>query len=139
MSNAEMTGPHVARDLSRRFPDVDWIAALAKGAVASRADVEAMLASSARLPDRILLAAEEIERHIHPGDPAAADDVFAASTNADAAPIEVDAEAGAVVLPAPKPHPSRSGSRHEMGERRAEHETADGKTAEHRTEDHRHD
>ncbi len=36
--------------------------------------------------------------------------------------MEVDGEAGLQIVPSPKPHPSRSNSRHEQGVRPEDHE-----------------
>jgi len=113
----QTTGAELVAMLSSRHPDVDWLAALAKGAVMSRADVEDMLSGPAPLPAVLIDAASDLDRTIVPGDPTARDDVFGAQTNDADSPMEVDAEAGLTTVPSSKPHPSRSNSLNEMGER----------------------
>ncbi len=111
-------GRSLADLLARRHPGEDWIAALAKGAVMSRPDVEAILASDDPAPPAILEAASSLEAMLQPPDPYGQDDIFEARTNDDQAVMEVDGEAGLTNVPSSKPHPSRSNSRHEMGERK---------------------
>jgi hypothetical protein len=113
-------GEAVRRDLERRYPDRDWLAALAKAAVASRADVEAML-DAEFIPPELEQAAAEVDALMAPPDPGAADRdrPFSASTNDADAIMEVDGEAGLNATPAPKWRPSQTGSPHEAGERPA--------------------
>lgn len=117
MNRTIPTGPEVAAALSRAYPGQDWIAALGRGALLSRSDVETCLVTEAPVPPALLDAYTEIERHLDLGQPTATDDVFAASTNDTDAPMEVDAEAGMTVSPGAKMAPSRTGSPHEMGEK----------------------
>lgn len=118
---AATNGADLAVMLAGRYPGRDWLAALAKGAVMPRADVERHMQSTYPPPGSILRAIEDLDQTLDPGDPGAGDDVFAADTNDDVARMEVDAEAGMTVSPAPKTSPSRSGSPHEMGEDKARH------------------
>lgn len=111
-------GTSLASTLARRHPDEDWLAALAKGAVMSRCDVERILESSDPVPPMILEAAAAIDRTLQPPDPSSSDDVFEAKTNDQDAQFEVDSEAGLTNLPSPKPHPSRSDSPDAMGVRK---------------------
>jgi hypothetical protein len=106
-------GQELARALERRYPDRDWLAALAKAAVVPRAEAERMLAGET-LPDTLLDAVKALPDVIDPGDPDATDDIFDADTNADAAAMEIDGEAGMVVSPSNKGMPSQTGSEHEM-------------------------
>ncbi len=122
---ATATGPHLAAALTERHPHEDWLAALAKGAVMSRGDVEQILMSEAPLPQTILDAVLDLEQTLAPPDPSGADDLFEARTNADDAMMEVDGEAGMQTVPSPKPHPSRSNSLHEQGVREEDHENND--------------
>jgi hypothetical protein len=116
------TGLALAERLARRHPAEDWVAALAKGAVMSRIEVEAALASDQPAPPRILAAVDALERMLQPPDPQGQDDVFEARTNDRDATMEVDAEAGLTNVPSPKPHPSRSDSPHSMGERKEDYQ-----------------
>lgn len=113
-------GRGLADALARRYPADDWLAALAKGAVMSRGDVEAHLLSAEPMPSAILEAAAQLDELLRP--PEAGDHVFAAETNDEAAAIETDAEAGLHVLPGPKQHPSRSNSPDEMGQREGDYQ-----------------
>lgn len=63
----EITGLRLARTLAHAYPDRDWIAALGRGAVMPRADIEQLLAGQGALPKALLKAADEIERHLDPG------------------------------------------------------------------------
>jgi hypothetical protein len=110
----EMTsGRELVRAMERLYPDRDWLAALAKAAVVPRAEVERMLAGET-LPDTLTNAVKALPETLDPGDPDATDDIFDADTNADAAVMEVDGEAGMVVSPSNKGMPSQTGSEHEM-------------------------
>lgn len=116
------TGLALAERLARRHPGEDWIAALAKGAVMSRGELEGILASDEPAPPPILSAAAELEELLRRPDPQGQDDVFEARTNDVAAPIEVDAEAGLTTVASPKPHPSKSNSPNEMGVRKEDYQ-----------------
>lgn len=122
---ATATGPALAAALTERHPHEDWLAALAKGAVMSRGDVERILTTEAPLPQTILDAVIDLENTLTPPDPAGADDLFEARTNDTDAMMEVDGEAGLQTVPSPKPHPSRSNSLHEQGVREKDHENND--------------
>jgi hypothetical protein len=110
------TGPMLARELSSRFPQEDWLAALGRGAVLPRVEVEQWLATDSPVPPALLKAAQDIERHLDLGQPGHGDHIFRARTNAPDAPMEVDAEAGMTVTPGAKMAPSKTGSPFEMGE-----------------------
>lgn len=114
--SAHSSGLELASMLAARYPDEDWLAAIAKGAVMPRADVERALQSPEPPPGSILRAIEDIDLTLTPGDPAADDHVFAARDASGAARMEVDAEAGLNVLVSPKTSPSKSGSPYEAGE-----------------------
>lgn len=105
-------GPALARELQRRHPEQDWLAALAKAAGKARGDVERYLQEHGTLPAALRQAAGDVGRLLAP-DSAPGRDAFARTNDVDA-PMEVDAEAGAVVQPANKGMPSLSGSEHEM-------------------------
>ena len=115
---AQLDGAQLVAELSQRYPDADWLAALAKGAVMSRSEVDGHINAGSPLPDRIVQAVQQIEDHLSPPDPADQSNVFAAQTNDDAAQMEVDGEAGLTVLPGARPNPSKSDSIHSMGQRR---------------------
>jgi hypothetical protein len=104
--------------LARRHAGQDWIAAVAKGVGANRAEIEGHFRSAEPLPPDVRAAVDQLAALLAPPDPSARDDVFASSTNSDAAPIEVDAEPGVTISNPVKPTPSRSGSPHEMGVKR---------------------
>jgi hypothetical protein len=108
-------GASLALDCARRHPGQDWLAALAKGARMNRAEVEDHLRATTPAPRALVDAARDLDALLAPPDADASDHVFAAETNSDAAPMEVDAEAGMIVTPGEKPRPSQSGSRHEAG------------------------
>ncbi len=110
-------GQEAAVMLARRYPGQDWLAAVAKGAVMSRGEVERHFQMSGPLPDELAAAVAEIDRHLETPDAGARDHVFAADTNDHAAAIEVDGEAGLNVVPGPQPKPARAGSVHEMGQK----------------------
>ncbi len=118
---AAMNGAELAVALAKRYPGEDWLAALAKSAVMPRGEVERHLQASAPPPGSLLRAIEGMDAALDPPDPQATDDVFAASTNDRDAQLEVDSEAGHVVLPHPKPSPSKSNSPNELGTRTDEH------------------
>jgi hypothetical protein len=106
-------GQELARALEIRYPDRDWLAALAKAAVVPRIEIERMLAGET-LPDTLTNAVKALPRTLDPGDPDAIDDIFDAGTNAASAAMEIDGEAGMVVSPSNKGMPSQTGSEHEM-------------------------
>jgi len=116
------SGPELAAALSRRHPNDDWLAALAKGAVMNRGDVEEILRSDAPPPQQIIDAVTALETVLRPPDPEARDDVFEAQTNAQDAVMEVDGEAGLQTVASPKPHPSRSNSPDEQGVREGDYQ-----------------
>jgi hypothetical protein len=105
-------GPALARELQRRHPGDDWLAALSKAAGKPRGDVERYLQEPGTLPQELNEAARQVGSLLSP-DAAPGRDAFARTNDVDA-PMEVDAEAGAVVLPSNKGMPSQSGSEHEM-------------------------
>lgn len=110
------TGRNLALALRRRFPEQDWLGALAKAAVLPRGEVEWLLQQEGPPPPELVRAADEVEGLLaEPAQDAAQDDhAFAATTNDADAPMEVDREAGMTVSPANKGMPSRSGSAYEM-------------------------
>ena len=116
------TGRSLAEWLASRHPGEDWIAALAKGAVMNRPDIEAILASDEAAPPAIIEAAQNLEAMLQPPNPAGQDDIFEARTNDDQAVMEVDGEAGLNTVPSSKPHPSKSNSPDEMGERKEDYQ-----------------
>lgn len=113
----KLDGAGIADALSRRYPHDDWLAAVAKGAVVNRSEVESHLSPGVAPPESILRAIRDIERHLAPPDPTSTENVFSAQTNDDDAMMEVDGEAGMTISPSPKPHPSKSNSPNEMGVR----------------------
>jgi hypothetical protein len=117
MTSPTPTGPQVAAALSHAYSGQDWIAALGRGTLLPRAEVEQYLVTDAPVPPALLQAYQDIEQHLHLGTPTAKDDVFNATTNDADAPMEVDAEAGMTVSPGAKMAPSQTGSPHEMGEK----------------------
>ena len=119
---ATATGRELSLELARRYPNDDWVAALAKGAVMNRGDVERILQTEVPVSEGILEAAMNLEQTITPPDPQAQDDLFEAQTNARDAVMEVDGEAGLNMVPSPKPHPSRTNSPNEQGVRGEDYE-----------------
>lgn len=122
------SGRLLAMALNDRFPDRDWLAALAKAAMLPRSEVERLLRREEAPPASLVEAAREIETLLDvPTVAGPRDHRFAATTNDTDAPMEIDHEAGMVTSPSSKDMPSQTGSRHEMRTREP--------TAEHNVED----
>lgn len=109
------SGRRLALALQKRFPEHDWLAALAKAAVLPRGEVERLLQLEAPPPPALMEAAREVETLLaEPAQPGSNDHVFAATTNDTDVPMEVDREAGMTASPENKGMPSQTGSEHEM-------------------------
>lgn len=113
------TGPALALALQRRHSGHDWLAALAMAARRPRGDIERYLQEDGQLPPFLREAAGQVAALLSQQESATQDaqnrgNVFAAQTNDNDAPMEIDSEAGTVVQPSNKGMPSQSGSEHEM-------------------------
>lgn len=114
--------------MDARFSGQDWVGALAKACIWPRQRVEHGLLDGTQVPGELQAAALQVDALLRRPDPSARDDVFAATTNDDAAAMEVDSEAGMVLSPSDKPQPARSRSEYSMGTKPDEAQAGEGET-----------